>query len=267
MNPFLDIQRDGAIVTLTMHAPEVRNALTGNSAVDEFVAACAQINADTSVRAVIITGGDTIFSSGGNVKAMQRYFDDALDATRIVDEYRGGIQRLTRAVFGLEVPAVAAVGGPAIGAGCDLACMCDIRIASERATFAESFVKVGIVPGDGGAWLLPRAVGMSRAAEMAFTGDAVDAREALAIGLVSQVVPPEQLMSAARGLAARIAANSGPALRMTKRLMREGQTCGLDSVLELSATMQAIAHKTPQHREAVLAFIEKRKPQFEEPAQ
>lgn len=264
MTDFLDIQYDGAIVTLTMCAPEVRNALTGNSAVDEFVATCARINADASVRAVIITGGDTIFSSGGNVKDMQRFFDDSLDSVRIADEYRNGIQRLTRAVFGLDVPVIAAVGGPAIGAGCDLACMCDIRIASERATFAESFVKVGIVPGDGGAWLLPRAVGMSRAAEMAFTGDTLDARQALDIGLVSRVVPPEQLMPAARALAERIAANPGPALRMTKRLLRESHTASLDAILDTSALMQSIAHKTPQHREAVRAFVEKRKPRFEQ---
>jgi enoyl-CoA hydratase/carnithine racemase len=133
--------------------------------------------------------------------------------------------------------------------------MCDIRIAGERAKFAESFVKLGIIPGDGGAWLLPRAVGLSKAAEMAFTGDTIDAQEALACGLVSKVVPGDRLMDAARALAGRIAANPGPALRMAKRLMREGQHLRLDSLLELSAAFQALAHHTPEHERALDAFL------------
>jgi len=160
------------------------------------------------------------------------------------------------------VPVIAAVNGPAIGAGMDLTCMCDIRIASEKATFAESFVKVGIVPGDGGAWLLPRVVGMSKASEMAFTGDALTAQEALACGLVSRVVPHEALMVESYKLAERIAANPGGVLRMTKRLLREGERSTLESLLELSAGYQAIAHMSADHREAVRAFVEKRKPVF-----
>jgi enoyl-CoA hydratase/carnithine racemase len=259
---FLNIERNGAVVTLTMNQPETRNALTGNNAVDEFIDACAAITRDSGVRAVILTGAGPVFSSGGNVKNMQRYFTEDLAPDVIRDEYRHGIQRLTRTIFHLDVPLIAAVNGPAIGAGLDLACMCDIRIASERATFAESFVKVGIVPGDGGAWLLPRAVGMSRACEMAFTGDALNAQEALAFGLVSRVVAPEALLEAAQALAARIAVNPGAVLRMTKRLMRESERSSLESLLELSAGYQAIAHKTADHREAVTAFIEKRAPKF-----
>ena len=125
---------------------------------------------------------------------MQRYEKEGLSPEVIREEYRNGIQRLPKALYNLDVPVIAAVNGPAVGAGLDLSCMCDMRIASEKATFAESFVKVGIVPGDGGAWLLPRVVGMSKASEMAFTGDALDAQEALACGLVSRVVPHERLM-------------------------------------------------------------------------
>ena len=139
----------------------------------------------------------------------------------------------------------------------------DIRIAADTATFAESFIKVGLIPGDGGAWLLPRTVGRSRAAEMAFTGEAISAQEALACGLVSRVVPKEQLLATANELAARIAANPGPTLRLTKKLQREAEHLRLDSLLELSAGYQALAHKTPEHREAVMAFIEKRKPVFD----
>ena len=261
---FLQYEQAGNVVTLTMNQPEVRNALTGNTAVEEFVAASQRIATDMSVRAVVITGAGTVFSSGGNVKDMQRFFGDEPTPAAITEEYRHGIQRLALAVYHLEVPAIAAVNGPAIGAGCDLACMCDIRIASDKATFAESFIKVGIVPGDGGAWLLPRVVGNSRAAEMSFTGDALSAQEALACGLVSRVVPDDELLAEANRLASRIASNPGPTLRMTKRLLREGEHMRLESLLELSAGYQALAHKTWQHREAVTAFIEKRKPVFDD---
>jgi len=119
------------------------------------------------------------------------------------------------------------------------------------------------VPGDGGAWLLPRVVGRSKAAEMSFTGEMLDAQQALACGLVSRVVPPDQLLASAHELAVRIAANPGPTLRLTKRLLREGEHARLDSLLELSAGFQALAHKTPQHHEAVQAFIDKRPPKFD----
>lgn len=261
--PFLNIERDGAILTLTMNQPETRNALTGNTAVEEFVQVCDEIRRDASVKAVILTGAGPIFSSGGNVKDMQRFFDDALTPDAIREEYRQGIQRIPRALNQLDVPLICAVNGPAIGAGLDLTCMCDIRIASETATFAESFVRVGIVPGDGGAWLLPRAVGRAKAAEMAFTGEAIDAQQALACGLVSRVVPADQLLPTARVLADKIAANPGAVMRMTKRLLREGEHSTLESLLELSAGYQALAHKTADHREAVMAFVEKRKPRFQ----
>jgi enoyl-CoA hydratase/carnithine racemase len=214
------------------------------------------------VRVVILTGEGPVFSSGGNVKDMQRFFQQQISADAIREEYRNGIQRLPRALYNLDVPVIAAVNGPAVGAGLDLACMCDIRIASEKATFAESFVRVGIVPGDGGAWLLPRAVGRAKAAEMAFTGEAIPAQDALACGLVSRVVAPEALIETALTVARKIAANPGGVLRMTKRLLREGEQASLDSLLEISASYQAIAHMEPDHHEAVRAFVEKRAAKF-----
>lgn len=260
MTAFLLYEQSGPVVTLTMNSPETRNALTGNTAPQEFVEACERIAKDVSVRAVILTAAGTVFSSGGNLKHMQELFDASPAALRTW--YREGIQRVATALYNLEVPTIAAVNGAAIGAGCDLTCMCDIRIAAETASFAESFVKVGLIPGDGGAWLLPRVVGMSKAAEMSFTGDSVTAAEALACGLVSRVVPAGRLMDEARALAGRIAANPGGALRLSKRLLREGQHMRLESLLEMSAGFQALAHKTPQHVEAVNAFVEKRKPVF-----
>jgi enoyl-CoA hydratase/carnithine racemase len=159
MTSFLKTGREDAILTLTMSQSETRNALTGNTAVPEFVAACGAIMQDHSVRVVIVTAEGPVFSSGGNVKDMVRFGDSELTSDAIRDWYRQGIQRLPRALYNLDVPVIVAVNGPAIGAGLDLACMCDLRIASEKAGFAESFVRVGIVPGDGGAWLLSRVVG------------------------------------------------------------------------------------------------------------
>jgi enoyl-CoA hydratase/carnithine racemase len=262
MTQFLKTEREGAVLILTMNQPETRNALTGNTAVQEFVQTCDAIRLDTSIRCVILTGAGPVFSSGGNVKDMQRFFNEQLSPDTIREEYRNGIQRLPKALYNLDVPIIAAINGPAIGAGLDLTCMCDMRIASDKATFAESFVKVGIVPGDGGAWLLPRVVGISKASEMAFTGEALTAQEALSCGLVSRVVAHDMLLDEARKLAAKIVVNPGGVLRMTKRLLREGERSSLESLLEMSAGYQAIAHMTPDHHEAVRAFVEKRAPKF-----
>ena len=144
----------------------------------------------------------------------------------------------------------------------EIALCCDIRIASTQARFAESFVKVGIVPGDGGAWLLPRVVGASKAAEMAFTGDTLDADEALRIGLVSQLVAPEALMDAALALATRIAANPPQVLRWTKQLLQQARSATLDEALDHAGHFQGLAHHTADHAEAVAAFFEKRRPAF-----
>lgn len=262
MPEFLRYEQQHHIVTLTMNEPERRNPLTGNTAVPEFLAAIERIHNDQSVRAVILTGAGSAFSSGGDVRAMQRQSTGEVSGMEIRHEYRTGIQRLPLALFNLEVPVIAAVNGAAVGAGLDLACMCDMRIASDKAKFAESFVKLGIIPGDGGAWLLTRLIGMSRAAEMALTGDTIDARQAEQWGLVSRVVAPDELLPAANALAARIAANPGHAVRLAKRLLRESLYTRLDTLLEMAAAFQSLAHQTQDHREAVSAFLEKRPPAF-----
>lgn len=256
-------EQDGHVVTLTLNRHETRNAISEDEMVDAIEAACRRINADHTVRVAIITGAGTAFSSGGNVKDMR---DKAGmfggTPTDLREGYRTGIQRIPVAVNRLEVPIIAAVNGPAIGAGCDLAMMCDMRIASETARFAESFVKVGLIPGDGGAWFLPRVIGLSRANEMAFTGEPIDAQTALQWGMVSRVVPSDELIAAANELAGRIAVNPPTALRMTKKLIKEGQHAGLESLLEMSASLQALAHQTSDHEEAVNAILEKRAPNF-----
>jgi enoyl-CoA hydratase/carnithine racemase len=212
-----------------------------------------------AVRAVVLTGEGSAFCAGGNVKDMRDrtglFAGDPFDQA---DAYRKGIQRIPRAIRAVNVPVIAGVNGPAVGAGCDLATMCDIRIASTTAMFAESFVKLGIIPGDGGAWFLPRVVGYSNACKMAFTGDAVSADDALTMGLVSEVVAPEALLDRCIELGNSIAANPPHAVRLTKQLMRASERASLDELLDMSAAYQAVCHAEADHREAVAAFFEKR---------
>lgn len=166
------------------------------------------------------------------------------------------------AMYDLEVPVIAAVNGFAVGAGCDLTLMCDIRIAADDAQFAESFMRVGLVSGDGGAWFLPRVVGLSRAYEMTFTGNLIKAEEALAWGLATQVVPKDKLMDEAGRMAKQIASNPPHSIRMCKKLVRDSAAIGLPTHLEMAASMQALVQHTADQHEAVVAFLEKRKPTF-----
>lgn len=257
------VERRGHIALLTLNRPDTRNALSGEAMFAAFEDIFASLNADMGVRVAILTGAGTSFCSGGNVAEMRdRTGMFAGSPEDIAQRYREGIQRIPRAFESLQVPIIAAVNGPAIGAGNDLACMCDLRIASSTARFAESFVKVGIVPGDGGCWLLPRVVGHAHAAEMALTGDAIDADEALRIGLVSRVVPPEALPVEALRLAGRIAANPPQVLRWTRQLLQQARTGTLDEALNAAGRLQGQAHHTADHTEAVAAFFEKRAPRF-----
>jgi enoyl-CoA hydratase/carnithine racemase len=256
---FLTRSLDDHVLTLTMSSPDTRNALTGPEQFDDIVQVCQEINDNMAIRAVVLTGEGSAFCAGGNVKDMRErtgmFSGDPMDQA---EAYRKGIQRIPRAIYSLNVPIIAAVNGPAVGAGCDLATMCDIRIASSKAMFAESFAKLGLIPGDGGAWFLPRAVGYSNACLMAFAGEPVKADAALQMGLVSEVVEPEALVGRAQTLAAAIAANPPHAVRLTKQLMRASQNASLDELLDKSASYQAICHAEPDHAEAIEAFFEKR---------
>jgi enoyl-CoA hydratase/carnithine racemase len=248
----LDVSAHGQTRVWTIDLPHVGNAITDTAFIAAFEAAVAAANADTDVRAVILTGAGKIFSAGGNVKEMAdregMFGVGALDQRRA---YVDGIQRIPRALARLEVPLIAAVNGAAIGAGCDLAMMCDIRVASDRASFAESFVQIGLIPGDGGTWFLPRAIGYERAAEMTFTGDRIDAQTALAWGMVSRVVAHDELLTEAHALADRITKNPTHALRMAKRLMQESRTGALESTLGMAAAMQPLAHRDPEHEQRI----------------
>jgi len=254
---------EGHVAVLTLNRPQTRNALSGEEMFQAFESIFEYLNQTTHIRSSVLTGAGSAFCSGGNIAEMrdkQGMFKG--DPQQIAQNYRAGIQRIPRAFQKLQVPMIAAVNGAAIGAGNDLACMCDIRIASEKAIFAESFVKVGIIPGDGGCWLLPRVIGYANAAQMALSGDSIAAPEALRIGLVSKVVSAEALMSEAMALAQSMAKNPPQVLRWTKRLMQEARNSTLDQALDRAGEFQGLAHQTSDHMEALNAFFEKRDPQF-----
>jgi len=256
MSDFVKLTVEGGVATLLLDSPGTRNALGGDEQYGAIEAAVQTIVRDKSVCAVIVTGAGPAFCAGGDIKKMaERTNDPSVEPHDDRYAYKEGIHRIPLSLFNLEVPTIAAINGPAIGAGLDLACMCDIRIAAEGAKFAESFVTLGIIPGDGGAWLLQRAIGYAKAAELTFTGEVIDAAEALAIGLVSRVVSHDELLPAARDLAQRIAKNPPHALRMAKRLMREAQTARLDTILELSAAFQAVAHHSTEHAERIAGAV------------
>jgi len=262
-DPFLRLERLGAVARLTLNRPDKLNAMPEIEDGEAFRETFEAIGADPAVRCVVMTGEGRAFSAGGDVKAMQarsELFEGGGIAIR--ERYRRIVHRIVRSVYELPVPLIAAVNGPAVGLGCDLAGLADIRLASDRARFGVPFLKLGIIPGDGGAWLLPRTIGYARAAELLFTGDLIDAATAAEWGLVNRVVPHETLMDEAMALAGRIAAQPPHALRLAKALLRQGREGSYEALLEMSASAQALSHLTEDHLEGVTAHIEKRPPDF-----
>jgi enoyl-CoA hydratase/carnithine racemase len=260
----LSTQIHGHVAVLTIDRPEALNAVGRSGDGAAFQAACSAINLDSGIRCVVLTGAGKAFSAGGDVKAMrERSGVFAADGVAIREGYRRDIHQIVRAIHGLEVPCIAAVNGPAIGLGCDITCMADMRLASDRASFGATFLKLGLVPGDGGAWLLPRIIGMSRAAELLFTAKVIDATTAEQWGLVSAVVPADNLMEQAMAMAQSVAQQPPHALRLTKSLLRQGQNASYDTIMEMSAAVQAISHLTEDHMEGVEAILERRQAIFQ----
>lgn len=247
---------DKRVATLTLNRHDVRNALTGTGLIDDIITVADWINTCDDVSVLIITGAGSAFSSGGNVKDMaDRGGDFAGDVAEVATRYRRGIQRIPLALQQVEVPIIAAVNGAAVGAGFDLANMADIRIASTKAKFGETFLNLGIIPGDGGAWFMQRLIGYQQAFELTLSGRIVDAAEALKLGLVLDVVEPDQLMVRAGEIATRFAAQPPKALRLTKRLMKMAQRMELKDFLDLCAAFQGMCHNEPEHLEAVRKML------------
>lgn len=254
---------EGAIAEIRLNRPAARNAYS-EAMIAALLDALDDAATTPSVRCVVLTGEGKAFCAGGDLKRMQaRTGMFAGDSATLRDRYIALIQQIPRRLARFDVPIVAAVNGAAIGAGLDLACMCDVRIASSRAKFGSTFVKVGLVPGDGGAYLLGRTIGLPRALELIMTGRIIDVVEAERIGLVHAVVEPADLRAAAWAKAEAIAANPPIAVRLAKRAAYRSWDADLEMALELAATYQGITQRTADHAEAVDAFLEKRAPRFE----
>ena len=260
-NVLLDIK--DRIATVTLNDPERRNPITGNDMIEALLEKFAKVQADPEVIVMILTGAGSAFCAGGDIKEMNDpdgvFRKEPLAAAQ---SYVDGVQKLPQALYNLDIPTIAAVNGAAVGAGCDLTMMCDMRIASEKAKFGEVFLNLGIIPGDAGSWFLLRRLGHQRAADLTFSGRMVAADEALEIGMVLEVVPHDTLLERARERAAVIAAKPPRAVRIAKRLMRNAERMDLPDFLNSAAAYQALMHQTEDHHEAVSAFIEKRKPHF-----
>lgn len=243
------------IAELTLARDDRRNTLTDSRIIDEIVDALDRaVNDQAGV--LILTGEGKAFSAGGNIKeARKRAESDAPASLRSF--YTDGIHRIVKAVWGLEIPTIAAVNGPAIGAGFDLVLYCDLAIASTDARFCEQFVNIGLIPGDGGAWILPRRLGWQVAADLAFTGRTVGAEEARLLGIVRDVVTPDVLMPRTRDLAAQIASRPPLAVRYIKMLLRQGGEQGLDEHLSHCAALQALCQKSEDHAAALAAFMQR----------
>lgn len=251
------------VATLTFERDDVRNALTGTNLVDDIVNTVEWANKNSDVSVLIITGSGKSFSAGGNIKEMQDktgMFGGSIDD--IQKQYQQNIQRIPLAIHKAEIPIIAAVNGAAIGAGMDLSCMCDFRIGSTNALFGETFINLGIIPGDGGAWFLQRLIGYQKAAELTFTGRLVEAQEAKELGILLEVVDADVLLESALKLANSIASKPPLTVRHTKRLMKQAQQQELAEFLKECAKVQAICHHTEDHHEAVDAFLTKRKPHY-----
>lgn len=252
------ISLNNNIVLLSFNRDDVRNALTGTEIVSDIVKTVEWINQNQHVAVLVITGEGSAFSSGGNIKDMaQRSGDFAGDVQALEKKYREGIQQMPLAMNKLEVPVIAAVNGAAIGAGFDLANMCDLRVASNKAKFGETFANLGLIPGDGGAWFMQRIIGYQKAAELTFTGRVIDAEEAKEIGIVLDSVEPQDLMVKAMDLASDIANKPTASLRLTKRLMKMAQRTELGDFLDICAVFQGMCHNNPEHLDAVNVLLEK----------
>ena len=252
---------DGRIAVLTFKRDDMRNALTGTLIADDLCAALEWATAAPEISVLILTGAGSAFSAGGNIKAMREraITSSVADMERY---YRTGVQRIPRAMAASEIAVIAAVNGPALGAGFDLVNMCDIRIGSTAAQFGETFINLGIMAGDGGGWFLQRVVGAQRAAELTLTGRVVKAEEARALGILLEVTEPDRLLARAMELAAQIAGKPPLAVRYAKRALRLAQTQSLAEHLDTSASFQATLQKTEDHLEALSAFFEKRSGAF-----
>ncbi len=256
--PHLLYRMEGNIAILTINRPEAKNTLSPEMLTlwRQFI---EEAKADHNVRVIIVTGKGDTFCSGGDIRDMAEGRLRSWDMKKFLWE---GVHRIVLALEDLDKPIIAAINGAAMGAGLDMAIMCDLRVCSDRAQLSESYIRMGLAAGDGGAYFLPRLIGIGKALELLLTGDVLSPQEALEIGLVNRVVTHDCLMEEAMILAEKIAGKPPLAVRMMKRAVYQAQTSTLRAHLDYISSQLALLSETQDHQEAARAFLEKRKPIF-----
>ena len=250
--------KQGGIAIITLNRPDAKNAFS-EEMISLWNGYLKEAKEDDSVRVIVVTGSGNTFCSGGDIRDMAEGKLRSWDMKNFLWE---GVHRIVLTMEDLDKPVIAAINGAAMGAGMDMAIMCDLRVSSERAKFAESYISMGLIPGDGGAYFLPRLVGVAKALELLLTGDVLTAQDALSLGIVNKVVPHESLMEETMNLAGKIAAKPPLAVRMMKRAVYQAQTSTLRAHLDYISSQLSLLSETEDHREAAVAFLEKRKPVF-----
>jgi len=255
------VEKAGNVCTVTLNRPDSLNALN-DAMTAELVKVVRQLQDDDQVRCVVFTGAGRAFSSGQDLGDLKKKYADPKFVPHLSDDLRRRYNPIIRGLHELEKPVLAAVNGVAAGAGLSLALACDLRIASDKASFIEVFVNVGLVPDSGNTFFLPRLIGLGKALELCFTGDKLSAAEALTLGLVNKVVPAEELSKTTAEFADRLAKLPTRALGLTKGLLYGSLSSDLDAMLEAESDAQETAALTADHREGVTAFFEKRSAKF-----
>ena len=258
----LMVELKGNVLLVKLNNPDQRNAVTLDmiASLEEVFQSAAY---DTQVRVVILTGKGSAFCAGGDLNAMENrtgMFEG--ESSKLRSNYINGIQRIPRLLEAFPKPIIGMINGPAIGAGCDLSCMCDLRTGHSKSRFGETFAKLGLVPGDGGPYFLTRVLGYAKSMELYLTGDIIGGEEAKKIGLLNHLYSDDKLEEETLKLAQKIASNAPVAVEMTKQALKSARLSDLHSHLDLMATYQGIAQRTSDHFEGVKAFKEKRSPNF-----
>ncbi|CAB4615123.1 unannotated protein [freshwater metagenome] len=259
MNQEVLYEVNNGIALLTLNRPDRRNSFT-LSMIHRWADLLIEANTDETVRVIVVTGAGGAFCAGIDL--------DELETIELTPQARRNfltdeVHRVARAVEASDKPIIAAVAGAAVGAGMDMALMCDMRIVAQSAKFAESYVNLGLVPGDGGAYYLPRLVGTAKALELLLTGDTVTGQEAVDLGIANHVVADELLMDTVMNLAAKIAAKPPVAVQLIRRTVYQSQNVDLTTALNLVASQMGVAMLTQDHKEALAAFREKRPGNFQ----
>lgn len=275
---FINIENRDGVLLITMNDPPTRNALSPDMA-DEVMEELDRFEDDPTARVLLLTGTEPSFCSGADIRAFSQDIQDKASesspgplpwgkmetrhASRgLKGALSGQASRLPLRIHNLQKPSIAAINGHAMGVGMGLALACDIRYAAEKAVFSEAFSRMGLIPGDGSSWQLPRMIGAGNTLLLQYTGDRIDGAEAYRLGIVSKLLPDDKLMESAMELASRLAQGPAQSLSLIKYLVHQSMDMDFEESLSLAHVAQEVVRKTEDHKEAVQAFLEKRPPIF-----